>query len=177
MHGGINLCCASIDGPAAYLGSISLSQPLVEMLLGWPPGSSLNTSSTVTSLSITVAPPDWQSLDYINVPLHQHSLFVAIDDVSYHQLFKSAPSAHLHALVLSSGLPHAGEWLNMVSSSALSHYLRDCEFYCCLRYWFGVPLHSQQYTCLVCGRSANLYGDHQVSYGGNGDCISRHNGI
>ena len=114
----MNLCSASINGPAAYLCSISLSQPLVEIMLGWPPGSSLNTSSTVTSLSITIARPDWQSLDDIDVPLHQHSLSVSIDNASHHQLLTPALSDQVHALALSSGLPHAGDWLNKISSSA-----------------------------------------------------------
>ena len=120
--GGMNLGSASLtcNGPAAYLGSISPSQPLVEVLLGWPLGGSLNTSSTVTSLSITIACPDWQSRDDINVPLHQRSLSFSIDDASHHQLHMPALSTHLHALALSSGLPHSGGLLNGTPSSALT---------------------------------------------------------
>ena len=39
-RGGTNLRSASLYAPAAYLGSISLSQPLVEMTLDCAPGSS-----------------------------------------------------------------------------------------------------------------------------------------
>ena len=81
------------------------------------------------------------------------------------------------ALALSTSLPHACDWLNVVPSPALGLHLQDCEFRCCLRYWLGVPLHSSQYTCPECGRMADQYGDHQVGCSGNGDRISRHNAI
>ena len=59
-----------------YLGSISLSQPSIEMMLGCHPGSSLHTSSNLASLAIAAARPNWQCLDDVEVPLHQRSLMM-----------------------------------------------------------------------------------------------------
>ena len=63
----------------------------------------------------------------------------------------------------------------MVPSSTLGLHLQDREFWCCLCYWLGVPFHNSQYTCPECRSSADIFGDHQVGCGGNGDRISRHN--
>lgn len=100
-----------------YLGSIWPSQPSVETMLGCPPGGSLHTSSNMASLSIAATHPDWQCLDDVAVSLHP--LSVDIDNASHNHLLSSTPSIRLHALALSSGLPHAGNWLNGVSCSAL----------------------------------------------------------
>ena len=147
------------------------------MTLDCAPESSPHTSCTLALLAIAAASPDWQCLDNVDVPLHQRSLSVAIDNASHNRFLSSGPSTGLRALALSSGLPHAGDWLNGVPSFALGLHLQDWEFRCCLQYWLRVPLHSHQYTCPKCGGSADIYGDHQVGCGGNGDRISRHNAI
>ena len=113
----------------------------------------------------------------INVPLRQHSFSLAIDEATHQRLLSSAPSTHARALVHSSALPHAGDWLNGVPSSALGLHLQDQEFRCCLRYWLGVPLHSTSYCFPECRSTADPFGDHQVGCGGNGDRIARHNAI
>ena len=46
----------------------------------------------------------------------------------------------------------------MVPSSHLGLHLTDCEFRCCLRYWLGVPLHSNSYPCPECGGSVDPFG-------------------
>ena len=176
-RGGVNLRSASLHAPAAFLASSSHSQVLVGKMLGHPPGRFIHTSSAVTALSITASRPDWKSLEDIDIPLRQHSLSLAIDEVLHKRLLSSAPSARSRALALSSGLPHAGDWLNGVPLKALGLHLQDREFRCCLRYWLGVPLHSEPYSCPECHSSADPFGDHQVGCGGNGDRISRHNAI
>ena len=100
-----------------------------------------------------------------------------MDESCFQQLLTSAPSSRFRALSLSSSLPHAGDWLNVVPSSSLGLHLHDREFRCCLRYWLGVPLHSTPYPCPECRCTADPYGDHQVGCGGNGDRIARHNAI
>ena len=86
-------------------------------------------------------------------------------------------SAPVHYIALSSGLPHAGDWLNVVPSSPLGLHIHDKEFRSCLCYWLGVPLHSSSYPCPECGGIADTFGDHQVGCGRNGDRISRHNAV
>ena len=176
-RGGINFRSASLHAPAAYLASASCSQELVGKMLGRPSGCSPHIGSVVAALSASASRPDWQALEDINVPLRQHSLSLAIDEATHQRLLSSAPSTRARALVHSSALPHAGDWLNGVPSTALRLHLQDQEFCCCLRYWLGVPLHSTSYCCPECHSTADPFGDHQVGCGGNGDRIACHNAI
>ena len=60
----------------------------------------------------------------------------------------------------------------------LTRVLCGCSiFCCCLCYWLGVPLHSSPYSCPECHCVVDVFGDHQVGCGGNGDRIWRHNTI
>ena len=176
-RGGINLRSASLHAPATFLASVSHSQALVESMLGQAVGPSPHSSSTVAVLSATASRPDWQCLEDIDVPLHQHSLSVTIDEALHQHLLLTAPSTRARTLALSSALPEAGDWLNGVPSATLGLHLQDQEFRCCLRYWLGVPLHSSPYSCPECHNTADPFGDHQVGYGGNGNRITRHNAI
>ncbi len=87
------------------------------------------------------------------------------------------PPQRSRALALSTGLPHAHDWFNVIPSPSLGLHLQDSEFRSCLCYWLGVPLHNDQFTCPECRCVADTFGDHQVGCGGNGDRISRHNAI
>ena len=75
------------------------------------------------------------------------------------------------ALELSTALPHASDWLNVVPLSLLLH---DQEFRFCLRYWLGLPLYADP---SLCQRPADPFGDHQIGCGRNGDRIFRHNSL
>ena len=176
-RGGLNLRSASLHAPAAFLASSSCSQSLVERIIGHPPDTSPHTSPTVTALATAANHPDWQCLEDIDVPLQQRHLSLAIDEAVSERLFSTAPSIRSRALAISSSLPHAGDWLNVVPSGYLGLHLHDREFRCCLRYWLGVPLHSNPYPCPECRGRADSFGDHQVGCGGNGDRVSRHNAI
>ena len=176
-RGGLNLRSASLHAPAAFLASCSAAAPLVERMLGHSVGPSLHTGSAVMTLATAAAHPDWHCLGDIDVPLHQRSLSLSIDEASFQHLLSTAPSIRCRALALSSSLPHAGDWLNVLPSPSLGLHLQDREFRCCLRYWLGIPLHSNPFPCPECHSSADVFGDHQVGCGGNGDRISRHNAI
>ena len=176
-RGGLNLRSASSHAPAAFLASHISSLPLVEWILGHPPSPSPHTTSVISALFVAAARPDWLSLDVIDVPIRQRHLSLAIDEAVYHQLHSSAPTTRARVLCLSSALSHAGDWLNVVPSATLGLRLQDKEFRCSLRYWLGIPLHNDPFPCPECRCSADIFGDHQVGCGGNGDRISRHNSI
>ena len=171
-RGGLNLRSASLLAPAAFLASWSRSLQLMESILGQPLGPFSHTSSTLASLAVAAARPEWSSLDAIDVPLHQRPLSHAIDEARHHHLLSTAPDTCCRALALSFGLPHAGDWLNVVPSASLGLHLHDRKFHCGLRYWLGVPLHSSTYSCPECCGMADRFGDHQVGCGGNGDRIA-----
>ena len=68
-------------------------------------------------------------------------------------------------------------YCTLVPTPSLGLHLQDSEFRFCLRYWLGVPMHSNPFPCPECRGTADIMGDHQVGCGGNGDRISRHNAI
>ena len=176
-RGGLNLREASLHAPAAFIASSAQFAGLVGRMLGQPPRQSPHLAQALADLSSSASRPDWQQLEDIDVPIRQHHLSRAIDDVLHHQLTTAAPSTRARALALSTALPHAGDWLIGVPSAALGLRLQDREFRACLRYWLGVPLHSSPYVCPECKATADEYGDHQVGCGGNGDRIYRHNAV
>ena len=163
--------------PAAYLDSSVRSAPLVEGLLGHPSPTFVFADETVAFIALSSARPDWQSLNDIDVPLCQRSLSAAIDNSVFESLLSFAPSIRSRALALSSSLPHAHDWLNVIPSPSLGLHLQDREFRSCLAYWLGVPLHNDHFVCPECHNTADPFGDHQIGCGGNGDRISRHNAI
>ena len=73
-------------------------------------------------------------------------------------LLDSASDACIRALALSSSIPHAGYWLNVVPSTALGLHLLDREFWLCLHYWLGLQMFAVGAQCLVCHSAADLHG-------------------
>ena len=163
--------------PAAYIGSLVQSRPLVTEILGFQPSYPTSLSSAIKALSSTLGHPQWSVLSDIEPPLCQRSLSLAIDLSGHCLLLESAPDTRFKALAQSSAIRHAGDWLNVIPSSALGLHMFDQEFRLCLRYWLGLPLFPVDSTCLVCLSPADSFGDHHVGCGGNGDRIHRHNSI
>ena len=112
----------------------------------------------------------------IDVLLRQHSLCHSVDIASYHHLLSEAPDSRCKALVLSSAISHAGDWLN-VPSSSLGFHLHDQEFHVCLKYWMGLPMVEEGSHCPICLHAVDQFGDHQVGCGGNGEWIQHHDSI
>ena len=159
-----------------YIQSL-FSETLVSDMLAETVDHSVDLGPALAALSSSASRPDWVCLDDIDVPLHQRHLSEAIDKAVHAQVLSTTPSTRSRALVQSTSLPHAGDWLNGVPSPTLGLHLDDREFRCCLRYWLGIPLHSSPYSCPECRGTADQFGDHQVGCGGNADRIMRHNAI
>ena len=177
--GGLNLRSAVLLAPAAYISSIAESIDLASQILCYTPNLPLALLMAISSLAYSVNRPMWHHLEDIDLPLHQKSLSRLIDEVYFSSLIEAFPDVRSKALALSTSLPHAGDWLNVVPSPALGLCLLDQEFRLCLGYWLGMRMSGDFRTCPVCGKSAaaNPYWDHQVGCGGNGDCIFRHNAL
>ena len=117
-------------------------------------------------------------MDSIDVSLRCRTLSRAIDLARFSCLLDSASDARSRALALSSSIPHAGDWLNVVPSTALGLHLLDREFRrLCLRYRLGLQMFPVGAHCPVCHSAADPYGDHHVGCGSNGDRILRHNSL
>ena len=148
-----------LHAPAAYVGSLLQSNALIADILGHPPATSAHLPQCFVALAIAAARPEWSSLQDIDVPLRQRVLFRVIDEASFNSLIDSAPNIHLRALALSSAIPHAGDWLNVVPSSP------------CLQYWLGLLIFTEGGRCPVCQALADPFADHLVGCGGSEDTI------
>ena len=177
--GGLNLRSAALHAPAAYISSIVNSLDLVSQILGYTPNLPLALPSAISSLARSSRMTTWCSLEDIDVPLQQKSLSRLVDEACFNTLVESAPDVRSRVLALSSSLPHAGDWLNVIPSPALGLCLLDQEFRLCLNYWLGLRMVDDVSFCSACGKSAaaDPFGDHQVGCGGNGDRIHRHDAI
>ena len=174
---GLNIHRASLHSPAPYIGSVFSTQLLLSEILGYHPSHSTQLSEVFCEFSFSARHPKWSLTDAIDFPIQQRHLSKAIDQSIFYSFLSNAPSSHLKALALSSAIPHAGDWLNVVSSLALGLHLHDQEFRCSLQYWLGVNMFSVSYPCSFCKSTCDPYNDHQIECGGNKDRIHRHDSI
>ena len=138
--GGLGIRRASLHAPAAYIGSLNQSRLLVARICGRVPGTSIHLAPALVSLAESVGREDWSSIEEVDVPLCQRHLSKAIDQAVSADLYSAAPDTRSKALALSTAIPHAGDWLNVVPSHALGLHLHDWEFRLCLQYWLGLPM-------------------------------------
>ena len=166
-----------MHAPAAYIGSLEQFRALTGRILGRVPEAPQHLTATVSALADAAARPNWVSLEEIDVPHRQRPLSHCIDDASFNQLLATAPDTRSRALALSTTLPHAGDWLNVIPSTTLGLHLLDREFRLCLDYWLGLQITKEVALCPICHEVADAFGDHQVGCWGNGDRIHRHDSI
>ena len=176
--GGLNIRSASLHAPAAFVSSPDQSRALISRIRNQPSFSS-HLARAVSDLALAAERPDWSSVEEIDVPLRQRPLSRMIDEASYNSLLHLAPDTRSRALALSTAIPHAGDWLNVIPAPALGLHLHDREFRCCLDYWLGLEVFSGNSRCPACSKEGIMdpFGDHQVGCGGNGDRIYRHNAL
>ena len=79
------------------------------------------------------------------------------------------------ARLASLGLPHAGDWLYAIPSPGLTLHLRSSEFTMAVNYRIGCPLYTTAGKCPACPKFSDVYGDHAISCGTEGERIARHN--
>ena len=174
--GGLGVRAATLYAPAAFIGSFHQSKALISDILGHPARTPLLLPSVVGALASAADRPTWLSIDSIDSPLVCHTLSRAIDEANFSLLLQTVPDVRSKALALSSSIPHAGDWLNVVPSVALGLHLSDQEFRLCLRYWLGLRMFPDG-ACPVCHSATDPFGDHHVGCGGNSDRILRHNSL
>ena len=131
----------------------------------------------VSALAESAGRPEWLSVQDIDVPLTQRALSKSLDIALFDAILDSAPNIRSKALTLSSSIPHAGDWLNVIPSRALGLHFLHREHRVCLRYWLGLPMFGESPQCSICHVAADRFGDHHVGCGGNGDRIFRHDSI
>ena len=178
--GGLGLRAAEDHGPGAYVTSFLSSQPLRQDILGHtgeedesvslPPAlltllnSTLEEEVTVETL-VGVS----QKEVSLNVDLHNHRLLIS----HYTREGVVRDIARLASL----GLPHAGDFLNVVPSPALGLHLRSIEFSTVVKYRLGCLIYSTVDKCPIstCVQLSDRRGDHAVSCSSQGERTARHN--
>ena len=100
------------------------------------------------------APAYWLGIDWRHwcTPPSTSSLTEErmLTEAFYGSLLSSAPDTRSRALALSSSIPHAGDWLNVVPSSTLGLHLHDREFRLCVDYWLGLKMSDEESRCPLC---------------------------
>ncbi len=175
--GGLGIRSATIHAPACYIGSLDQSRELVARILRRTPATTRHLDPALQDLAKSTGREDWTSIEEVDVPLRQCNLSKAIDQAVFDGICATAPDTRFRALALSSSIPHAGDWLNVIPSSALGLHLLDREFRLCLQYWLGLRMMEEGTRCSVCQAVADPFGDHQIGCGGNGDRIHRHDSL
>ena len=79
------------------------------------------------------------------------------------------------ARLASLGLPHAGDWLNVIPSPVLGLHVRPQEFRYSVLYRLGAPIYPSAGPCPACKKDSDRYGDHAIVCGSHGERIARHN--
>ena len=79
------------------------------------------------------------------------------------------------ARLASLGLPHAGDWLNVIPSPVLGLHVRPQEFRYSVLYRLGAPIFTTDGACPACKKDSDKFGDHALVCGSHGERIARHN--
>jgi hypothetical protein len=79
------------------------------------------------------------------------------------------------ARLASLGLPHAGDFLNVVPNPNFGLHLRALELISVLRYRLGCHVYPSAGPCPACDHLSDRLGDHAMNCGTSGERIGRHN--
>lgn len=94
-------------------------------MLGNQPAVSHHLTTAFSAIAAAAHRPDWTCIEKVDVPIRQHALSFSIGQALQDDLTASAPSTRYCALSLSTNLPHACDWLNVVLPSTLGLHLCD----------------------------------------------------
>ena len=173
--GGMGLRAAEDHAPAAHAASVLASQPLLQGLLGTQEdGATVLPPSLLEALTVAMG-EEAREEELKGVP--QRKMGVKVDKEQERKRLEKVEEGDSEemARLKSLTLPHAGDWLNVVPSTALGLHLRPQEFIMVARYRLGLPLYSHEGPCPSCRRYSDAHGNHAMCCGSGGERISRHN--
>ena len=138
--------------PAAYTTSLISSQDLKESILNLTagecplsiPSALLDHLSVGMGEDATVASLQGVSQREVSLKIDLHNLQLHTDHIT--ELGVTRDIARLASL----GLPHAGDWLNVVPSPALGLHLRPTEFIVSVKYRLGCDIFPSAGKCTAC---------------------------
>ena len=178
-QGGLGLGCAKDIAPAAYATSALTAQDLKLRILGRSEEDSpaniqpalltylsakMGEEATIESLSDAT-----QRAVTLKINLHKLQLLTNHID--------GLDNVREKARLTSLGLPHAGDWLNVLPSPTLGLHMRAAEFVVSVKYRLGVPVFSEAGQYPACNHHSDELGDHAISCGNQGERIARHDSL
>ena len=107
--------------------------------------------------------------------MSQKMISLEIDKKLKISLVQSLSEKRDKARLASLGLPHAGDWLNVIPSPILGLHVRAQEFRYSVLYRLGAPVYSSDGPCPACKKDSDRYGDHAIICGSHCERIARHN--
>ncbi len=179
-QGGLGLRAAADHAAAAYTSSLLACQPLVRDLLGVTaeeaaraivPPAVLAQLSTKAGEELTEESTYGLSQKVLSGKVERH----------LHQRLTNRLAAEGGvrevARLASLGLPHAGDWLHVLPSTALGLHMRPQEFVAAVKLRLGIEVYETAGPCPACQKPGDRLGDHSLCCGSQGERISRHNAL
>ena len=170
--GGFGLRSAVTHGMAAFTSSIVTTEA-VQMAVSEACSHTDITAALLhleqasgTLLTKEIVASKSQKLLSLDIDLHSHN------QLTHHT--EESGSVRDIIRLKSLGLPKAGAWLNAVPSTHRNLNLRTQDFVIMARYRLGASIYKQPGLCPACDRPSDIFGDHAVSCGHEGDRIARH---
>ena len=123
--GGLGIRRASAHSSAIFLSSVRACSPLILALSNQvaPHSYTLSAFSSCSFANLS----DISSPEDFDVPIVQKSLSRIIDQAAFDSLFSSSPTDCSRALLLSTSIPHAGDWLGVLPSPSLGLHFLDVD--------------------------------------------------
>ena len=171
--GGLGLRNASSHAAGAYAVSIAHSSPIIDSILGSRP-SRPSTTEAVTLLNGSISSSTSFSFDDLKKTAQIHVTH-AIDLRQQELTVTMASTIRDKARLGCVSLAKSGDWLNAIPSYAFNLHMPAAEFRATMKYRLGIPLYLTDGPCPACEATSDVYSDHAIACGFQGDRNSRHN--
>ena len=175
--GGIGLRAATDHAPAAYVMSLIASHDLQLKILGQTEEQlPLNINQDLLTI-LSWKQNEEATLDSL-YGMSQKAVSEKIDKLCLEQItkfYQDQDNTREVARMMSVGLEHSGDWLNVIPSLSLGLHMRSVEFVTSVRYRLGCQVYPADGTCPACKLDSDKFGDHAISCGSDGERIARHN--
>jgi hypothetical protein len=177
--GGLGLTCARDIAPAAFAASVISAQDLKIRILGRTEEESpvniqqplLTYLSAKMGEEANIDSLSGSTKRAISLTIHLNNLQLLSNHIN------ELDNVREKARLTSVGLPHAGDWLNVLPSPTLGLHIRPAEFVTSVKYRLGVPVFTEAGQCPACNHHSDILGDHAISCGNMGERIARHDSL
>ena len=170
--GGLGLRNASPHAAGAYSTSLAHAASTIDSyfpaITRLHPGEALRLLNAEVSSSSAFTFDDLKDKPQIHVT---HAIDLRIQEKTRALAVSQRDKARLGCVTMD----HAGDWLNALPSFAFNLHMPGAEFRAAVKYRLGIPLFQDAGNCPACSAPSDVYGDHAIACGYQGERNSRHN--